>query len=81
MTSLVRWPPRTIRTSKEPTIASRASRASCNVDSKRVKSGLEAFAGGVVAESCELRMGERDERGAMCGQGAAHGSPRPAQHV
>ena len=38
MISFVRCPPRAIRTSKEPTIASRASRASCSVDSKRLSS-------------------------------------------
>ena len=38
MISFVWWPPRAIRTSKEPTIASRASRASCSVASNRLKS-------------------------------------------
>ena len=38
MISFVRCPPRAIRTSKEPTIASRASRASCTVDSNRLSS-------------------------------------------
>ena len=32
------WPPLAIRTSKEPTTASRASRASCSVASKRLNS-------------------------------------------
>ena len=56
MIRLVLWPPRAISTSKEPTIASRTSRASCRVASKRAKSdwnrSLESLSPSASSSGC-----------------------------